>query len=124
MEFGDEDFDNNQFWIHIIGLLRGCYTKEVGRKFANIFNKCEEIQIWEQFEEKGARFFHIQAIVDVSKPVRHTVKIIASVHGSVMGMLRYERLPFLCYYCEHIGHTLKQCPRNNAELSEEAKQSM
>lgn len=40
------------------------------------------------------------------------------------GVIRYERLPFICFYYGHIGHTLKQSELALEDLNEEHRENL
>lgn len=60
----------------------------------------------------------------MERPFRRGIKLNVPVHGEVLGVVRYEHLPFICLFCRHIGHTLKNREAAPSELSEEEKENL
>lgn len=52
-------------------------------------------------------------------PLHRGIKFIAPVHEEVWGTVRYERLPFLCFYRGHIDHILKNMPKRSRVPTED-----
>ena len=120
----DNIFNQVKFWVQITRLPRECYTKEVRRKLANLFCKVEEIHIRECTKEDGQKIFRFWVSVDISKLLRWAVKVKASIHGQITGLVRNKRLPYMCFQYGCIGHTTKQCLTGDQNLSEETKQRL
>ena len=116
-----ENFHLVKFWLQLSGLPRELYTKEVGRKLAGLLKECEEIQIRETQEEESRKFFRLRAMVDVTQPLRRTIKVTTPFQDQHTGILRYERLPHFCFQCGRVGHTTKGCLTGKKDLSEEEK---
>ena len=60
----------------------------------------------------------------MTKLIRRTVRVIAPIHRAITSIIKYEHLPYMCFQCDQIGHTTKQCPLGKKDLSEEEKQSL
>ena len=88
------------------------------------FQDSEELQIRESNDESGQRFFKFRVAIDIAKPLCRTVKLVDPTYGNIIGILRYERLPFLCFKCGIIVHTLRQCGVGGDAVSTEEKNSL
>lgn len=64
-----------------------CFTKEVGRKVVGRLGNCGKIEIRERAEEDGGLFFCIKCRIDVHKPLRRIIKLLAPVHEEIWGLL-------------------------------------
>ena len=121
MNLKEADFHLVKFWVQLTGLPRELFSKEVGRKAATLMRDCEVIQIRETQEEESRKLFRLRVVVDVTKPLRRTIKIVTPSQQQYTGILRYERLPHFCFQCGRVGHTTKTCPTGMRDLSEEDK---
>ncbi|KAK4853325.1 hypothetical protein QYF36_007241 [Acer negundo] len=57
------------------------------------------------------KFLLVRVIIDISKPFKRALKVGVEDSDEMATILvRYERLPDLCFHCGILGHPLRECP--------------
>ncbi|KAL5823464.1 hypothetical protein ACOSQ4_021364 [Xanthoceras sorbifolium] len=60
------------------------------------------------------KFIQMRVLIDVSKPLRRGMRVAFEDEEEMCSMIIcYERFPNFCYYCNKIGHLLRECPSND-----------
>lgn len=102
----DVVLNKSPFWVRIENLPFNCRSDAHVREAA--INLGEMLEIEEDILgiEKDRR---IRVLMDVSKPLRRTQKIVNREGRAVRVNFKYERLPFFCFMCGMMGHSDKDC---------------
>lgn len=105
-------------WIRIYDLPLVLMTKAIGELYGSKFGKVREVDV----EEDGRNrhdFFRIRVELPVKKPPKSKIAIKTTVHGveAVRRFdVRYERVPFFCFICGYIGHSVKDCEKKISNM--------
>ncbi|TXG63243.1 hypothetical protein EZV62_010237 [Acer yangbiense] len=102
-------FNRCDFWVQIYQLPLLCTTREIGWFLGEMIGEVKEVDIGLAGDCVG-KFMRIRVRIDIDKPLRRCL------HMDVMGdgvettmLLRYERLPNVCFICGRIGHMTNEC---------------
>ncbi|XP_050229355.1 uncharacterized protein LOC126678502 [Mercurialis annua] len=100
------------FWIQIHQLPLMCLNKEAGLSLGKQIGEVEEVDHGASGDCLG-KYIRVRVKVDVTKPLKRGLKVRVDSAGSIItAVLRYERLPELCYRCGTLGHPILECPIN------------
>lgn len=100
--------DKELFWVLLTGLPRYCYTMEVEIKVYNALQECTTIQLRED-KVLGTKYFRFRVLVDITKALKRIFKVTTPYGCTHAGLMKYEWLPPLCFFCGHIGHRYRSC---------------
>lgn len=87
------------FNFHIAHLPRDYLTVEVGYKIATSLSHCSKFEIKQ--DKEGNKLFLFRADVATLHPIRRVFVLDTPTNTEVVGLVQYERLPYLCFHCGH-----------------------
>ncbi|MFQ6623912.1 hypothetical protein Gotur_003464 [Gossypium turneri] len=106
---------NSSFWLKAGPCLLECEKKDlthaIGSTFGGIIRS-----------ELIGDFCHIKVELDVQKPLRRGIFILAGSQENLWVPFKYENLPGFCFGCGCMAHEIKECndtPTNFKELPED-----
>lgn len=95
------------FWIQLHGLPLALLNKNFASLAGNSIGHFLEVDT-DIFGSVIGRYLRIRVEININKPLRRILQI--DYKGKNLRiLLKYERLPELCFYCGLIGHTFKDC---------------
>lgn len=107
-------------WIRMYNLPLVLMTKARGELYGSKFGKVREVDV-EGDGRNRHDFFRIRVELPVKKPLKTKIAIKIKAQGieAVRKFdVRYERVPFFCFICGYIGHSVKDCEKKipNSEV--------
>lgn len=81
---------------------------DVGFKLAKLMEACQIMQVRED-KVLGTKFFRFRALINLTKPLQHIMRVTTPDVTMHVGLLKYERLPTFCFCCGLIGHRYRLC---------------
>ncbi|KAL5549099.1 hypothetical protein UlMin_004330 [Ulmus minor] len=103
-------FSKAPFWIQLHNIPVFCMSKTVGSILGNMVGLVQEVECNQDGLCLGT-FIRVRAIIDISKPLKRTLKVrLGTDKELVTILLIYEHLLELCFHCGVLGHPLKECP--------------
>ncbi|TXG71386.1 hypothetical protein EZV62_006321 [Acer yangbiense] len=102
-------FNLCEFWVQIYQVPLICSSKEIGRFLGEM--------IWEVIEVDGGmvgncagKFMRVRVRIDINRPLRRCLRVDIMGDGvETVMLLRYEKLPNICFICGRIEHTTNEC---------------
>ncbi|KAK2995023.1 hypothetical protein RJ640_012263 [Escallonia rubra] len=110
------DFSKSPFWIRILGLPPILITKSNAEKIGSKIGKVLEIDFTADGKIAWLRFFRIQVMLDITKPLFTGFTRYKDSISVSWTRLQYERLPDFCFTCGRMGHTNRGCPHLPLDL--------
>ena len=108
LKIEEEELIHVPIWIQLWGMPKHFKTMELGRKIGDRIGEVKDVGIF-LVKGKESRIVKVKINMDVTKVLRHQVKI-ASPNKKVLDiMLKYEGIGCFYYYCGHIGHEVRSC---------------
>lgn len=104
-------------WIRIYDLPLALMTKARGELYGRKFGHVREVDI-EVDGRNRHDFFRIRVELSVNKPLKQKIAIKINAQGNETVKrfdVRYERVPFFCFICGYIGHSVKDCEKKVAD---------
>ncbi|KAK1583383.1 hypothetical protein Q3G72_023281 [Acer saccharum] len=104
------EFCRVSFWVQLHNLPLLCMNQEVGMVLGRMLGRVEEIDLGYS-EDCLDKFLRIRVNIDVSQPLKRALKVgVEDSDEMATIVVRYERLPELCFHCGILGHPLRECP--------------
>lgn len=106
-------------WIRIYDLPLVLMTKARGELYGSKFGRVREVDV-EADGRNRHDFFRIRVDLPVTKPLKSKIAIRINVHGSEEIKrfdVRYERIPYFCFFCGFIGHSDKDCDKKGVNTA-------
>lgn len=106
-------------WIRIYDLPLVLMTKARGELYGSKFGRVREVDV-EADGRNRHDFFRIRVDLPVTKPLKSKIAIKINVHGSEEIKrfdVRYERIPYFCFFCGFIGHSDKDCDKKGVNTA-------
>ncbi|KAL5788167.1 hypothetical protein ACOSP7_005116 [Xanthoceras sorbifolium] len=99
-------------WVQLHNLPLACMSREVGQFLGEMIDKVIEVYSGSSGDYL-AKFVRVRVLVDVGKSFRRALRVIVGDPEEVcMVLLKYERMPNLCYYCRKASHLVRECCEN------------
>ncbi|MBA0881349.1 hypothetical protein Goshw_019997 [Gossypium schwendimanii] len=101
------------FWLKIGPCPPECYKKDLTHAIGSTFRGIISSKVM-------GDLCHIKVELDVQKPLRRGIFILAGTQEKSWIPFKYENLPGFCFGCGRIGHKIKDCndiPNESKELS-------
>ncbi|MBA0735263.1 hypothetical protein Gogos_019127 [Gossypium gossypioides] len=102
---------NSSFWLKAGPCLLECEKKDlthaIGSTFGGIISS-----------ELIGDFCHIKVELDVQKPLRRGIFILAGSQQNLWVPFKYENLPGFCFGCGRMAHGIKECNDTLADFKE------
>ncbi|XP_070057657.1 uncharacterized protein [Nicotiana tomentosiformis] len=89
-------------------------SKDVGRKIGHALGGAVDIVIPETGSREG-RHMRLKVMMNINKPLLRE-KLINLGFETKWIELRYENLPYVCYYCGMLGHNDKNCVQKEKDI--------
>ncbi|KAL2902576.1 hypothetical protein RDABS01_027658 [Bienertia sinuspersici] len=107
--------NHSPFWIRVYNLPFNCRSNVALQTLTGGMGSIMEIEP-DEFELD--KFRRIRILLDVRKPLRRSQRI-KNKDGSVVTIdFKYERLPFFCFACGVMGHSEKECSKEEEDGKE------
>lgn len=104
----DVVLDRIQLWVQIFNLPFGYTSNMVLEQIGNFLGKFLKLDE-NKFQGSWRSFYCVRVELDVSKPLRKSMKLTKRDENQVLISFKYERLHTFCYFCGIIGHTDRYC---------------
>ncbi|XP_042962494.1 uncharacterized protein LOC122296766 [Carya illinoinensis] len=104
-------FSMEIFWVQAHNTPFASMNIDVGQQIGNSIGKCLEVQA----DTRGicwGEFIRMKVELDITKPIQRGLFLTIEGKKSWI-VLKYERLPNLCFRCGCIKHNAKGCSVNN-----------
>uniref|UniRef100_A0A803P119 Uncharacterized protein n=1 Tax=Cannabis sativa TaxID=3483 RepID=A0A803P119_CANSA len=103
------DFTHIPFWVQVHGLPFLSKTKVMANIIGSIVGEFLKVDD-DSLEEGWGPFMRIRISLDVTQPLlRGTLLKITGLVDDLWVILKYEKLPDICYKCGRLGHTFLRC---------------
>ncbi|XP_050217629.1 uncharacterized protein LOC126668481 [Mercurialis annua] len=110
-DHNDAKFDTIPFWVQIHNLSLLCQNREAGRSLGAQIGSVEEVDPGAS-EDCLGKFIRVRVKVDITKPLKKGLRVkVDDTGNTVIALLRYERLPSLCFNCGIVGHPILECQK-------------
>lgn len=103
----DLAFDKVSFWIQIHNLPYSLLMIEVALSLGESLGSF--IVLKDTAEMRGRNFIRVRVTINVSEPLCQGRKVTSDENNDGWISFMYERLPNMCYWCDHLMHDDKEC---------------
>jgi hypothetical protein len=102
------EIESIQMWIRIYDIPAAMMTDGFARALGTKIGKVIEVGgAYNDYKRVRIEF-------PLDKPVQRTVQQKVKGHGVMEFLVRYENIPYFCFYCGCIGHAQSECPEEGA----------
>jgi hypothetical protein len=113
-------FDEMEIWVRILDLPLGWMNRSRGSQVMAMIGRVIEMDVDADGKACGA-FMRARVSMEIDKPVRRGVLLHLSRNDEPRWYkAQYEKLPFICFSCGKLDHSVIHCP-TPAERDEEGK---
>ncbi|XP_016164946.1 uncharacterized protein LOC107607511 [Arachis ipaensis] len=113
----DVEFSHVPIWVQLWGLSEQCKTKGLGKRVGETLEKVMDVAVF-SMKGKKERILKIQILLDITKPLRRKIRISGSNNKIIDLQLKYVRIGNFCYCCGCIGHEIRACSENLANIAQ------
>ncbi|RYQ87864.1 hypothetical protein Ahy_B09g095407 [Arachis hypogaea] len=106
----ETEFLKVPIWIQLWGLPEHCKTKELGRKLGRVMGEVMDVDLF-ILRGKEEQIVKVQIGLDVTKPLRRSMKIAGGDKKVIELQVKYEKIGNFCYYCGFLGHEARGCSK-------------
>nr|XP_027082611.1 receptor kinase-like protein Xa21 [Coffea arabica] len=106
-----EAFRSVPLWVQVCNLPIHWMSKEAGRRLGSNFQSVREV-IVPQTGGKEGRHLKLLVVADISQPLLRGT-IVKVGEQTKWASFKYERCPDFCYKCGIIGHSKRNCQRQD-----------
>ncbi|XP_019225859.1 PREDICTED: uncharacterized protein LOC109207408 [Nicotiana attenuata] len=100
-------FNICNLWVQVWNILLHWMSKDVGRKIGHALGGTVDIVIPEN-GSKERRYMRTKVTVNINRPLPRRKLIKLGLETNWVE-IRYENLPYVCYYCGMLGHNDRTC---------------
>jgi hypothetical protein len=110
---GKEDPENIPFgglfvWAQIHGIPKLYRKPDVVDDLARRVGKTKEVQMSLKLFYEG-NYVRFRVMIDVNSSLKRVVSLNVEGEGKKWCFIKYEKVPFFCKHCGHIGHNHEVC---------------
>lgn len=106
----DVQLTESDFWVQIhnlpVGFLSEKIVEAIG-SYVGVYKHADK----SSFDGSWKAFLRIRVSIDVTKPLKHKMKIKKTGGEWIWIDFKYERLPNFCFICGILGHGDRFCPK-------------
>ncbi|KAL5752884.1 hypothetical protein ACOSQ2_023391 [Xanthoceras sorbifolium] len=108
-------FQKSEFWVQIYNIPLMCMNKKVTKMLAETIGEVVEVPL--EPKDYWGKFIRVKVRIDVTQPLKRGLRVgLSDVEMMVIVLLRYERLPVLCFACGLLGHSFQECSNKIARI--------
>lgn len=96
------------FWINIYNIPIEQMDKHVAIDMSKAIGEVVAID-WRDRDGGWTDYIRIKFKIDVLRPLQKVVHLVSSKGIENVYVIKYEKLPALCYICGLIGHITQKC---------------
>ncbi|OIT33600.1 hypothetical protein A4A49_06120 [Nicotiana attenuata] len=100
-------FNESNIWVQVWNIPLHRMSRDVGRKIGHALGGIIDILIPEYGSKEG-QYMRLKVKINITKPLLRGKWIKLGLE-TIQVELRYENLPYVCYYCGVLGHNDKTC---------------
>ncbi|MBA0788525.1 hypothetical protein Gotri_027574 [Gossypium trilobum] len=112
--FGSYEFCLSPFWLRVYSLPLELMDRQMALNIGNAIGELMAID-WKDQDGGWTAFMRLKVKINILKPLKRVVRLVDKEGMETIGVIKYERLPDLCYACGLIGHSFRTCESNKEE---------
>lgn len=97
---GGLSFTKTEFWVQVSGLPSEWYS--------SYLKDCQMVELCSYWGSND-KFYCIQWPIQIDKPLRRFLRAGPSIRDECRGLMKYERLPSMCFRCGCLSHVRRDC---------------
>ena len=101
-------YSTASFWVQLHNVSKKSLTHETSEVIGNIIGSTIMVADPED-DGMGGEFLGARVTMDISKPLPQCCKLKYDGRQIGWALLKFERLPNFCYWCERVNHVEKDC---------------
>ncbi|KAJ4951134.1 hypothetical protein NE237_027966 [Protea cynaroides] len=104
------NFSSFQIWAQILGLPEEALQVKVAQRLVYKIGTPSQLVIIEGvIQGQRSSYLRVRVIVEINKPLRHSINIQRKNGQKWIAKVKYERVPSHCFFCGMIGHDQTRC---------------
>ncbi|XP_055801627.1 uncharacterized protein At4g02000-like [Solanum dulcamara] len=107
-------FNVCDLWVQVWNIPLHWMSTDVGHKIENTLGGIVDIVIPANGSKEG-QYIRLKVRINITKPLPK-VKLIKLESETTWVEIRYENLPYVCYYCGLLGHNDKTCTQRAKDV--------
>lgn len=107
-------FHESNMWVQVWNIPLHWLSKDVGRKIGHALGGILDIRIPENGSKEG-QYMRLKVKINITKPLLRG-KWIKLGSETIWVELKYENLPYICYYCGVLRHNDKTCIQREQDV--------
>lgn len=96
------------FWVQLHGIPLNYMTEQTGQRLGNAMGKVVKVDVPEGGVAWGP-YLRVWLCLDFTKPIPRGRLVTFQSSGQLWVSFKYERLPWLCFFCGLLGHSERDC---------------
>ncbi|XP_043717771.1 uncharacterized protein LOC122665686 [Telopea speciosissima] len=106
----DWTFSSTEMWLQLHDIPEELHDPDLITRLAHKLGEVSRVQYINGVRGgQRLKFYRVHTRVDVTKPLRRSLKIKRRSGVDQAAEIKYERLPLFCYYCGYLGHDEQRC---------------